>query len=526
VTRAVSAGNGQWRLHGEKQWIGTAQWAGHLVVFARHPETAKVTAFLVPEDADGLRQGPEALTMGVRGVIQNTVYLDGVLVGPEQVLGRVGGGMDVAHDAMVHARMAIGAACLGVMKRCAQLAARYASRRDISTGRLIAHPVTLEKLSRVTAGATSLECLLHGIARTLDANVAVPMDAFAALKVAGPELAWSAIDDLVQLLGGRGYIETNPAAQMLRDARVVRIFEGPTETLAALIGARVLSGGEAVKQTIADVLGAPDQAVLVDTITTVVRDRMASLPDALARDRRAVHWSHDRAGQLATWALLVAAVEGDRARGASGELDRAAQWARGMFESVADAVRKGTPNEIATLDATEIVEVIGMYTRAIGDVEQQLPQDSQRLDPMLARVPAAPGAAASAGTSPLASDGESPDAEMRGGKAPASAPTSALRAWLIETLAERLQVPPSEIDPSRSFADHGLDSLSAVELAQDLSDHLGRELDESQLWNLSTIDALVAHLEGPAGASSRSAASSVRAGGGLPPSRAGETVKQ
>ncbi|MGV2437347.1 MAG UNVERIFIED_CONTAM: hypothetical protein LVT10_22630 [Anaerolineae bacterium] len=48
-------------------------------------------------------------------------------------------------------------------------------------------------------------------------------------KLAVPELGWQAVDTLVQFLGGRGYIETNEASQMLRDIRILRVFEGPTE---------------------------------------------------------------------------------------------------------------------------------------------------------------------------------------------------------------------------------------------------------------------------------------------------------
>jgi acyl carrier protein len=56
----------------------------------------------------------------------------------------------------------------------------------------------------------------------------------------------------------------------------------------------------------------------------------------------------------------------------------------------------------------------------------------------------------------------------------------------------------SQIDPRRSFADHGLDSLAAVQLAAALSERLGRVLDETLLWNFATIEALVAHLEATA----------------------------
>jgi len=483
ATRAVADGHGRWRLYGTKYWSGAAQWAAVIVVFARHPETAKVSAFCVPQDAEGLRQGPEALTLGMRGLIQNAVLLDGVLVGSDNVLGEPGSGMDVAHDAMMHARLAIGAASVGAMKRCAQLALRYASRRDVATGRLLTHPVTLERLGRVTAGITALECLVHGVAHALDAGASVPVEGFTACKTAGPELLWQAVDDLAQLVGGRGYIETNLVPQLIRDARVLRIFEGPTETMTALLGARLLGGGGDIKQVIGAILGAPQLTGQVDTIAATVRERAGRLPDALRRDSRAVHWTHARAGELVTWLLLLAAVEGRRAVAASGELDRSAEWVRAQFETTLAAVRDGLPTERATLDVTDLTKTVASFASAIGDVEQRLPSEEQTVDPLLARAtpspvkpPVAPDAAAENTTPPMP-------------------PHARLRDWLVTWLADRLRIAPSTVDPSRSFADHGLDSLTAVELAQDLSDHLGCPFDETLLWNFATIDLLVGHLE-------------------------------
>lgn len=53
------------------------------------------------------------------------------------------------------------------------------------------------------------------------------------------------------------------------------------------------------------------------------------------------------------------------------------------------------------------------------------------------------------------------------------------------------------MEPGRSFSDHGLDSVSSVELAKSLSDSLGREVDATIVWSFATIDALADHLLAP-----------------------------
>jgi rhizoxin synthesis polyketide synthase RhiC len=87
-------------------------------------------------------------------------------------------------------------------------------------------------------------------------------------------------------------------------------------------------------------------------------------------------------------------------------------------------------------------------------------------------------------------------------------------------------VEESRIDPRRSFADHGVDSLAAVEFAKALADKVGLSLDETLLWNFPTIDSLLAYLENPP---AKEAAASAVQGGESPDlqrSRQGSSVEE
>ncbi|MEM6404908.1 MAG: acyl-CoA dehydrogenase family protein, partial [Cyanobacteria bacterium P01_D01_bin.116] len=232
TSQAIPDGD-SWRLNGTKIWSGSAAWAGVTNVFVRHQNKdgswQGISGFAVRKGT-GLRQGKEALTMGMRGMVQNTVYLNDVLVSAEQMLGQPGAGMQVAQDAMMYGRLAIAAASVGGMKRCTQLMLRYSSRRSVSTGKLLENHAVLKRLSEITAAITATENLVSQVTRRLDLGEVVPIEIYTACKTAAPEFYWYAADSLIQVLGGRGYIETNIAPQILRDARILRIFEGPTET--------------------------------------------------------------------------------------------------------------------------------------------------------------------------------------------------------------------------------------------------------------------------------------------------------
>ena len=99
---------------------------------------------------------------------------------------------------------------------------------------------------------------MRRIATALDFGEAVPTEAFLACKVIGSEYLWKAADTLVQVLGGRGYVETNIAPQILRDARSFLLSEGPTETLLMYLGSRALEVGTELERFIAVTLGRQD----------------------------------------------------------------------------------------------------------------------------------------------------------------------------------------------------------------------------------------------------------------------------
>src|SRR5690606_11415849 len=106
-----------------------------------------ITSFLIRQGAPGLRMGTEELTMGMRGMIQNTVHLEGIRVGPDDILGQPGNGMFVAQETMKFGRLFISTVSLGTLQRCVQLMLRYASNRAMSTGRLLDNAITRERIS-------------------------------------------------------------------------------------------------------------------------------------------------------------------------------------------------------------------------------------------------------------------------------------------------------------------------------------------------------------------------------------------
>jgi len=505
LAKAKPVGQG-WQLQGEKIWSGSAAWAGVINVFVQQIDASGqpigISGFAVQKGTAGLRQGPEALTMGMRGMVQNTVVLDQVQVDETQVLGEVGHGMAIAQDAMMYGRLAIAAASVGGMKRCAQLMLRYSKRRKVSTGRLLDNPVTLTRLTWLTNAIAAVESLVTLAANRLDSHLPVPEEIFAACKITGPEFYWQAADHLMQCLGGRGYIETNLAPQIMRDARVLRIFEGPTESLAMYLGARILNQGADLK-TFLQELETPEIGeslfAAADLILAHYLSEKSPFSEALTARRQA----NFAIGNIAGWAILLAALK------ASSAPSGAIAWGQHSFDQAVTQALQTNPNEGAVCGAIALSEQVEPYQQSIGDIEQTLPGADDTADELLAIGPLAKHAVEPStghlaplnSTDPHAKTDHAQTDHAWIDKFQKDQQSTAkqertLIDWMSQWLSAQLAVAANSIDPAKAFAEYGLDSVLAVELAQDLSVFLGLQepLEVTLAWNFPTIQALASHL--------------------------------
>jgi acyl-CoA synthetase (AMP-forming)/AMP-acid ligase II/alkylation response protein AidB-like acyl-CoA dehydrogenase/acyl carrier protein len=484
---------GGWRLRGEKQWIGLASWAGVTTVFAKALDASGkplgITALTIEADNPGLAQGPESLTMGMRGMVQNTVFFDDAFVPDASLLLAPGEGMEVARDAMLFSRLGIGGICVGAMKRCAQLMARYASRREIATGLLAANPVSVARLQGLTSSIFAAEALVYAIASRLDEGGTVPSEAYLACKTAATELLGSAADQLVQMLGGRGYIETNGAPQILRDARVLRILEGPTETLYAHLGAAASQPGGAVHAFLGETLGRP--ALAAELAATIARLRGADSGTRLFGTQAALgQWLDYRIGELAARAFLLAAAERRQQDGGGDQqaASDAVAWARRRFSALAQELVAELAANRPHSGSDALLALVSSYASAIGDVDQQLPGEHQLPDALLRRDAAQ-----------SAPQRELPAAALArpAAAAPASKATRAVvRDSIEQWLRSESRRDAVAFDDDTPFTTLGMDSLATATIAVDLEQRLGMAILPELLFDYQTIAQLAAFIDG------------------------------
>ncbi len=388
-TVAVPDAEGGWRLRGVKRWNGSG-WAGIVSVFARQVDSrvkpGHWTGFVVRQGMPGLRVGPESLTMGVRSIMQNSLYLDDVAVRRVHVLGEVGKGMEVADEALLVARLCMGAMSLGGMKRCAQLMLRYASRRAVSTGRLIESPITQAMFSQLMIKITLVQALVDRLVAVMDEGEYPPDEACMMVKIFGSDSLWEAADNLVEMLGGRGYMENNIAPQIMRDCRMLRIGEGANELMTLSVGRRVYYSEKLHEFLKVDLL-CPEISHRLREASQQIQDRCLAPGAPFESRSAALSWAHTLIGQVAIKGVLLATARATASRAPSILLDRSIQWASLQFESALQLALQGNPSEAFLLGVTETTQVINGYRHAIGDLEPAPPGVEEQIDPLLRRNP-------------------------------------------------------------------------------------------------------------------------------------------
>lgn len=255
-TRAeLSADGNRWILNGHKIWIGNAHRAGVIATFAQTPverrgETvARSTAFIIRPDMPGFRVLGTVRKLGIRGSTQAELLYENLEVPADHVLGTVGKGFAVAVHVLNAGRLTLAAGCTGGAKRMVGEMATYAEQR-IQFGHPLAHfEITQRKLSQLTANAYAADAMLGVLASLADSPGSDFALEAACLKVFASDLIWSATDEMVQVAGGRGFVKPFPYEQMLRDARINRIFEGANEVLRLFIALNGIQGpAESLKE--------------------------------------------------------------------------------------------------------------------------------------------------------------------------------------------------------------------------------------------------------------------------------------
>jgi acyl-CoA dehydrogenase len=228
-------------LNGEKCWITNASFASFYVVFATVDPNKRhkgIAAFIVDRDSPGLKVGKHEDKMGQRASDTAAVHFEDVRVPKANMLAPEGEGFKLAMETFNQTRPDIGAMATGLMQRCLDESVAYAKERKAFGVAIAEHQLVQAMLSEMAIGIEATRLLYQKAAWNLGNGVRDPIVSSYA-KAFGADRAMQSAVDAVQVFGGNGYVKDYPVEKLMRDAKVLQIYEG-TSQIQRLVIARSL----------------------------------------------------------------------------------------------------------------------------------------------------------------------------------------------------------------------------------------------------------------------------------------------
>jgi acyl-CoA dehydrogenase len=240
-TRAEKVGK-EYIINGSKCFISNGKIAGFYVVFANsNPEKGMrgLSSFIVPRETPGLIIGKEEDKMGHRA--SNTVELtfEDMKIPEENLLGKEGIGFIIAMKTLDKTRAPVGAAGVGVARAALEYAIEYAKNRRQFGKPIALFQNTSFKIAQMAMEINAARHLVWHAAWLMDEGKPCGKES-AMAKAFGSDVAMKVTTECVQILGGYGYMKDYPMEKLMRDAKLLQIYEGTNEIQRLVISREII----------------------------------------------------------------------------------------------------------------------------------------------------------------------------------------------------------------------------------------------------------------------------------------------
>jgi alkylation response protein AidB-like acyl-CoA dehydrogenase len=250
-TKAVSSGDGQWTINGQKMWLTNGASSNLVAVLVKTDTGAdsvykNMTTFLVEkepgfgETAPGLSIPGKIEKMGYKGVDTTELLLDGFETTTDQILGgEPGRGFYQMMDGVEVGRVNVAARACGVALRAFELGIAYAQQRETFGKKIAEHQAVLFRLAEMATKIEAAHQMMVRAARLKDSGERNDLEAGMA-KYLASEYCSQVVEDSFRIHGGYGYSKEYEIERLYREAPMLLIGEGTADIQRMIIGRRLL----------------------------------------------------------------------------------------------------------------------------------------------------------------------------------------------------------------------------------------------------------------------------------------------
>jgi len=233
-------------LNGDKTFITHAISGDVAVVMARTGKKGDkkgISAFIVEKGTPGFTSGSKLDKLGMRASETASLFFDQCRVHRNQLIGNVGEGFVQALKLLDGGRISIAALSLGIAKGAYECALQYTNQRKQFDSKLFDFQSVGFTLADMATQIDAAELLVRRAAQFKDENKKVTKEG-AMAKLYASEVAVSASNEAVQLLGGYGFTKDYPAEKYFRDAKLCTIGEGTSAIQKMVIAREIKKNAE------------------------------------------------------------------------------------------------------------------------------------------------------------------------------------------------------------------------------------------------------------------------------------------
>ena len=239
-TTAVRKSDG-YILNGTKQWItngGEAEIYSIIAMTDRSKGPRGASALILEKGTPGFDFGKKEKKMGIRASATRELIFQDCFVPKENLIGKEGLGFIVTMRTFDRTRPGVGAQGVGLAQGALDEAVRYAREREQFGRKIISFQAIQHLLADMATQVEAARALVYSVARYIDGSES-PKEiskVSGMAKVYASDVAMRVTTDAVQIFGGYGYMREYPVEKMMRDAKILQIYEGTNQIQRNVIG--------------------------------------------------------------------------------------------------------------------------------------------------------------------------------------------------------------------------------------------------------------------------------------------------